>query len=137
MWRDLEWFEVKFKCIKCGVCCVGTEMELLAEDIRRLIEAGYRLEDFAVEKDGVYRLKNVDGRCVFYDAESRRCKIYSIRPVGCRLYPLIYDGSGVDVDKTCPTWHTVPRSELERLGRYVAQFVEESRLTKVRIRLKI
>lgn len=137
MWSSLQWFEVKFRCIKCGICCVGTEMELLAEDIRRIVEAGYKLEDFAVERDGVYRLKNVDGHCVFYEPTSRSCKIYPIRPVGCRLYPLIFDGRGVDVDKTCPTWDTVPRSELERLGDYVEKFVEESRLTKLKLRLKL
>lgn len=137
MWRDLGWFEVKFRCIKCGVCCIGTEMELLAEDIRRIEAAGFKLEEFAVEKDGVYRLKNVDGHCVFYEPESRSCKIYHIRPVGCRLYPLVYNGERVEVDKTCPTWDTVPRSEVERLGPYVVKFLEEVKLAKVKIRLRL
>lgn len=137
MWRDPTWFEVKFKCIECGICCIGTEMELLAEDIERITSAGFKLEDFAVEKDGIYRLKNVDGHCVFYDTSTRRCKIYDIRPVGCRLYPLIYDGEKVDVDRTCPTWHTVSKGEIQRLAPYVVKFLEDVRKTKIRIRLKI
>ena len=43
LWERPEWFEVKFRCIKCGVCCVGTEMELLAEDIERITARGYKL----------------------------------------------------------------------------------------------
>ncbi|MEM0463979.1 MAG: YkgJ family cysteine cluster protein [Pyrobaculum sp.] len=137
MWRDLGWFEVKFRCIKCGICCIGTEMELLAEDIRRIEAAGFKLEEFAVERDGVYRLRNVDGHCVFYDPESRSCKIYDIRPVGCRLYPLVYNGERVEVDKTCPTWDTVPHSEVERLGPYVVKFLEEVKLAKIKIKLRL
>jgi Predicted Fe-S-cluster oxidoreductase len=133
MWKRLEWFEVKFRCIMCGICCIGTEMELLAEDIERIAARGYRVEDFAEEKDGIYRLKNIDGHCVFYDPKTRTCKIYDIRPVGCRLYPLVYDGRSVTVDKTCPTWDTVPRSEIERLGPYVLRFLDEVKLTKIKL----
>ncbi|MCU7787420.1 YkgJ family cysteine cluster protein [Pyrobaculum sp. 3827-6] len=137
MWRDLKWFEVSFRCIKCGICCVGTEMELLAEDIERITSAGYRLEDFAVEKDGVYRLRNVDGHCYFYDPASRSCKIYDIRPIGCRIYPLIFDGEKVDVDRTCPTWHTVPRREVERLAPYVVKFLNDAKIAKIKIKLRL
>lgn len=107
-------------------------MELLAEDIERISAAGYR--DFMVEKD-VYRLKNVDGHCVFYNPADRSCKIYPIRPVGCRLYPLVYAGDAVEVDRTCPTWGTVSRREIERLSPYVVKFVEEAKLAKIKIRL--
>lgn len=137
MWQDARYFEVKFKCITCGICCLGTEMELLAEDIERIISLGYRLEEFAVERDGMYRLKNVDGHCVFYDPSTRLCKIYQNRPVGCRLYPLVFDGERVSVDRTCPTWHTVSRRELERLGPYVVRFLQDARLAPVKVRLKI
>ena len=137
LWERPEWFEVKFRCTRCGICCVGTEMELLAEDIERITARGYKLEEFAEEKDGVYRLKNVDGHCVFYDPEKRLCKVYDIRPVGCRMYPLVYDGKSVTIDRTCPTWNTVPRSEIERLAPYVLKFLEDVKLAKVKIRLRI
>ncbi len=61
--------------------------------------------------DGVWRLRNVDGHCVFYDPDSKRCRIYESRPIGCRLYPpLNYDDEeGAVVDKACPpAWRTVP-----------------------------
>ncbi|MEZ0320185.1 MAG: YkgJ family cysteine cluster protein [Pyrobaculum sp.] len=137
LWDKPEWFEVKFRCIKCGICCIGTEMELLAEDIERIVAAGYKLEEFAIEKDGVYRLRNVDGHCVFYDPLSRSCKIYDIRPVGCRLYPLVYDGVEVTVDRTCPTWDTVPRREIERLAPYVLKFLNDVKTAKIRIKVRL
>lgn len=135
-WRSPEFFEVKFKCIKCGICCIGTEMELLPEDIERITALGYKLEEFAVEKDGIYRLRNVDGHCVFYDPATSTCKIYSHRPIGCRLYPLVFDGREVYVDKTCPTWHTIPRKEVERLGPYVKRFVEDVKTAPIVVKLR-
>jgi Fe-S-cluster containining protein len=62
VWKRPEWFELKFSCIRCGICCVGTEMELLAEDIERITARGYKLEEFAEERDGIYRLSDVPPR---------------------------------------------------------------------------
>jgi len=41
-------------------------MELSSDDIKRLVDAGYRPEDFIIILDGVPRLRNVDGWCYFY-----------------------------------------------------------------------
>lgn len=51
---------------------------------------------------GERHLRNYDGACVFL--EEGQCNIYSFRPEGCRLYPLIYDQSrdGVMIDPECP-----------------------------------
>lgn len=57
-------------------------MPLTNKDMDRIESAGYR--GFHES----YQLMNVDGRCFFLD-ESGRCRIYDIRPKGCRLYPLI------------------------------------------------
>jgi Fe-S-cluster containining protein len=45
-----------------------------------------------------------DGACVFlrYEGNLPRCSIYEIRPVACRLYPLIPSGSRLKVDPLCP-----------------------------------
>lgn len=133
---DAAFFEVKFHCIRCGGCCVGTEMELLPEDIERIVSLGHKIEEFAVFDGERWRLRNVDGHCVFYDKATGLCKIYENRPIGCRLYPLQVSDDGVYVDKQCPTWHTVPRSELERLGPYLPLFVKRSLETSLWIRLR-
>jgi len=134
---NLHDYEVKFRCIKCGICCAPTEMELLPDDIERIESLGYRFEDFAeVRDDGTVRLRNVDGHCVFYDPASRSCKIYEHRPIGCRLYPVIYVDGSVGVDKLCPTWYTVRRSELKRLEPLVRDFVNRAKYTSVVIKLR-
>ncbi len=88
----------------CGKCCYYTEMILLPRDIERIKKLGYRLEEFIVYREGIPRLRNIDGHCIFLDPSTNKCMIYSDRPLGCRLYPLIYDlelGEPV-IDPYCP-----------------------------------
>ena len=77
-------------------------MPLTSSDINRILRLGYKLEDFAVKVGGEWRLKNINGKCVFLGDEG--CRIYPYRPLGCRLYPLVYDeASGTArFDELCP-----------------------------------
>jgi len=109
-------------CIKCHKCCIGTEMILLPSDIERIERHGYR--GFYEFRDGFYRLRNVDGRCVFL--RSGRCSIYEIRPLGCRVYPLIIVGEGVvEVDSFCPLSRRIPCEEIVEGVEELKRFVEE------------
>lgn len=92
-------------------------MELSSEDVERLEEKGYRLEEFAVIDDGVIRLRNVDGYCVFYSRADKKCKIYEKRPIGCYLYPVVYlANEGVIIDELCPMGQTISEKELRTKG---------------------
>ena len=69
-------------------------MLLLEDDVQRIVSLGFKEGSFAVESDGFKVLRNSSnsnsiGRCVFHDGE--QCTIYSNRPAGCRLYPIIFD----------------------------------------------
>jgi len=93
-------------------------MPLTRIDIERISRQGYRFKDFVVKRRRERRLKNRDGRCVFLGDNG--CIIYSFRPEGCRLYPLIYnenDGKGV-VHDFCPYGHEfkVSREDIEKLN---------------------
>lgn len=91
------------KCLSCGECCRNTEMILVEEDVRRLERLGFSAEAFSERRGGFLRLKNVDGRCVFYDAKSGKCLVYPYRPLGCRVYPLVFDEErGAVLDEDCP-----------------------------------
>ncbi|HIP56687.1 MAG TPA: YkgJ family cysteine cluster protein [Ignisphaera aggregans] len=95
-------FEHTF-CQYCLRCCINTEMILLRSDIERISRYGFDPTHFAEKRGRFIKLKNVDNHCVFLDPQSRRCTIYEIRPLGCRLYPLIYvEGIGVTLDSECP-----------------------------------
>jgi hypothetical protein len=76
-------------------------MPLTIRDIKRIRKEGYDPNDFIVEKNGQRQLKNLKGSCYFL--KKGYCTIYSHRPEGCRLYPLIYNPSKrtVIIDPLC------------------------------------
>ena len=103
------------QCSRCGVCCEKTEMLLSEADMARLKKAGYDPKGFMhVNCDGFVRLRNRGGYCVFYDCAGRHCRVYGLRPLGCRIYPVIYcEDEGVVVDNLCPMSWTVSRTQIK------------------------
>ncbi len=96
-------------------------MPLTDEDIRRIVSLGYKPKDFTVFRGGLWRLRNIDGRCVFL-GEDGMCKIYEHRPIGCRLYPLIeIDGRCVVDAEYCPYAYMISEEEVKRFCRDVIQ----------------
>ncbi len=86
----------------CYQCCLETRMPLLQEDIERIEKKGFPADTFS-EKDGDFIvLKNRNGACVFL--KKSQCTIYSFRPTGCRLYPLVFDidQDKITIDLECP-----------------------------------
>jgi Fe-S-cluster containining protein len=112
-------------CLRCGVCCTETEMLLSTEDIERLERKGYPREFFVLlDREGYAKLRNKQRHCVFYDVEKRRCKVYGARPLGCRLYPVIYDeDEGIVVDGICRAEGKFSERFLERKGRKVLRLL--------------
>ena len=114
------------RCSNCGICCEETVMELSSEDIERLEENGYRLEEFAVIDDGVTRLRNVDGYCYFYIRVDKKCQIYEKRPLGCYLYPVVYlANEGAIVDELCPMGQTISEQELKTKGKILNELLKK------------
>jgi Fe-S-cluster containining protein len=68
-----------------------------------------------VNKKGFAQLRNKKGYCIFYDTEKVACKVYEKRPMGCRIYPVVYsEDDGVVADDLCPERLTVTEAEIER-----------------------
>ncbi|NVM17602.1 MAG: YkgJ family cysteine cluster protein [Candidatus Lokiarchaeota archaeon] len=103
---------MKNKCVDCGNCCRETEMILSAQDVERIKKTdpkNLRTSNFVKKTvDGLLQLKNTDGYCVFFDAITKLCEIYAVRPQGCRFYPLIYDSD----KKICVLDQDCPRPEM-------------------------
>jgi len=103
---------MKNNCVNCGICCRETEMILSARDVDRIkndAPKNLRITNFVKKTvDGLFQLKNVDGHCVFFDPTTKLCKIYEVRPQGCRFYPLIYDSD----KRLCVLDQECPRPEL-------------------------
>jgi Fe-S-cluster containining protein len=102
-------------------------MLLSAEDIERLERRGYRKEFFVrFDRVGYAKLQNRQGYCVFYDAEKRRCKVRADRPLGCRIYPVIYDeAKGIVVDTICHAQSTVGEKQMAKRGKIVLKLLEK------------
>jgi len=101
-------------------------MELSSEDIERLEEKGFRLEEFAVIDDGVTRLRNVDGYCYFYSRADKKCRIYNDRPLGCYLYPVVYlANEGAMIDELCPMGQTISEQELRTKGKILDKLLKK------------
>lgn len=89
-------------------------MILLKDDVRRIVSLGFKEDFFAVEFRGFKKLRNNNGRCIFHDGE--QCTIYSNRPSGCRLYPVIFDEdlNHPVMDSLCPFRAEFPLSSKAR-----------------------
>jgi len=87
---------------KCIKCCIQTSMLLSNDDVEKIKNLGYNVNDFSRAKKGWLKLKNKNGKCVFHDGKI--CLIYDSKPEGCKLYPLIFskDYNSAIVDEECP-----------------------------------
>jgi Fe-S-cluster containining protein len=114
------------RCLRCGVCCRETEMLLSEKDIERLERKGYDRAFFVrFDSEGYATLRNHRGYCVFYDAEKKRCKVRAHRPLGCRIYPVIYDeDKGIIVDHICPSSGSVTEKQKAKRGEKVLKLLK-------------
>ena len=97
---------LRFKCKRCAVfCCKLGGPTLVENDIQRIKEAGYVIDDVLE-----YHARNVsrhasmaqsrlrkreDGSCIFLKFNERpkayECSIYDIRPALCRTFPFDFE----------------------------------------------
>lgn len=75
-------FTCNGKCSCCGQCC-GDILHLSKNEIKRIDEY---LKKHKVEETKRCILVDYDNTCPFRDNESKKCKIYSVRPDICRVY---------------------------------------------------
>ena len=112
----------------CAKCCIQTEMQLSLKDVERILDKGFKLKDFASKMKGGWQLKNREGRCVFM--KHNTCEIYSIRPEGCRLYPIVYndDLKRPLIDSLCPHGERfgIDSTKVARLEGLIKRIDEEN-----------
>ena len=91
------WYKdgLQFSCSGCGDCCTGSpgyvwvnqaEIDAMAVRVGLSTE---EFEDHYTRKIGARRsLKEFsNGDCVFFDHDTRHCKVYDLRPRQCRTWP--------------------------------------------------
>ena len=102
-------------------------MILSDADVKCVEAIGYDRQKFVhQDRHGFIRLRNYHGFCVFYNVERCRCIIYKHRPLGCRIYPVIYSKQeGIIVDDLCAMINTVSKIELRRKGRKLINLLQK------------
>ncbi|WP_297063045.1 YkgJ family cysteine cluster protein [Thermococcus sp.] len=99
---------VHFRCLYCLDCCRGRHIYLTLKDIEGIVKAGYDPQDFvtfSVEGDKirfVLAIREWDLGCVFHDPETGKCRIHSVRPLICRIYPFMVSRKPLGVDGEKP-----------------------------------
>lgn len=102
-------------------------MLLSNADITALKKLGYPARSFVhFSKNGTAQLRNNRGTCVFYNAEKHHCKVYRLRPLGCHIYPVIFnEEEGIVLDDLCPEKGTVSEKEKERKGKQLLKLLRK------------
>jgi hypothetical protein len=96
--NDRPWYGdgLRFTCTACGNCCTGApgyvwvnqeEISALAEIVG--VQDADEFERLYVRK--IFMRKSLreysNGDCVFFNGQTRRCKVYEARPRQCRSWP--------------------------------------------------
>jgi len=101
-------------------------MPLTMEDIRRITALGFKVDEFAIFNGYYWQLRNINGHCYFLNPKTNKCKIYPYRPIGCKIYPIIYiENIGVSVDSECPMAYTVTEKEIEEAAPILIRIIKE------------
>lgn len=94
------------KCESCqNRCCKNPLLTpvLLPSEEKKFKQYAVRIKTPFRE---MFVLKKKDGKCIFLDINTMKCKAYKKRPFECRLYPFLLDftkGVNVKLDKRfCP-----------------------------------
>jgi hypothetical protein len=75
-------------CLACGACCRRSRVVLEPSDRDRFRGAGVDTHAYLRTDGGQIVLRRApDGACVHFGA-GNRCKIYELRPRGCRVFPV-------------------------------------------------
>ncbi len=104
-------------CISCGgACCIGESgyIWVTLNEIKSISEKlNLSIEDFAkeylIKVNNRYSLKEyfdneLGYACIFFDKNSRKCKIYDTRPTQCKTFPFWKDFKNniLELTKECP-----------------------------------
>ncbi len=104
---------ILFECKRCGACCTtGDPIRLKHGDIAKIakhlkIPINKAIKKLTIpdpDKPEAFDFKHILP-CKFYDTKANVCKIYTVRPWSCRIFPFlgIYGSENqVKVHESCP-----------------------------------
>jgi uncharacterized protein len=121
---------LKFSCTGCGCCCTGAPGYVWVDDaeIEALSAAvGVDVKEFQqrfVRTVGSREslVEYANGDCVFFDGETRTCRVYDARPQQCRTWPfwqsnLVSPAAWEKTCERCPGCNRGPRTPLGKIRK--------------------
>jgi len=118
---------LRFTCTACGDCCTGApgyvwvnqeEISALTEAVG--LESTSEFEQLYVRNIGMRKsLREFpSGDCVFFDGQTRRCRVYEARPRQCRSWPFWNSNirAHQDWQRTCEVCPGSGKGRLYSLG---------------------
>lgn len=102
-------------CKRCGAQCCKLGGAIATEnEYRAIVETG-NPDYFEKVTDGVYQMKWIEpeGRCPYLKDDL--CSIYSVRPLGCRMFPVVHvQGIGPHYVRCELSYQLTPATIVER-----------------------
>ena len=119
--RQIDELLSKSYCRGCGKCCLPNPLnpaypgvEVVEDELERIIKrfhVSHRAIKNGTKKGGQIRnpyppyqvlsTKRLTQPCMFHDFKKKRCKVYQFRPLVCKIYPLIFNGSVISLKVNC------------------------------------
>jgi len=127
-------------CRGCGKCCLPNPrnpeypgVEIAEDELKKIVKhlkvshravkKGTKKGDQIRNPNPPYQVLNTKWLiqpCMFHDLKKKQCRVHELRPVVCKIYPLIFHYSVISLKVTCEYGKDLYRSLMEEL-RYNAQ----------------
>ena len=113
-------YDSKDICLECGGhCCKLGGVIVTKDEVEAIIERGFP-NHFIPLSDDVYGIEwGFEGRCNYLT--NGGCSIYPVRPLGCRMFPVVQTRSGEVILVECPLSFHLTKEELTKRVRILKQ----------------
>jgi len=125
----------KSYCRGCGKCCLPNPrnptypgVEVAEDELkaivkhcrvsRRAIKKGTKKGDQIKNPNPPYQVLNTKWLiqpCMFYDFKKKQCRVHQLRPLVCKIYPLIFNYSAISLKVNCEYGKDLYRSLMEEI----------------------
>lgn len=91
--RQTDFFEI---CSKCKIDCCRDARPPITSKRKQIIEEYLKRNGIAIEKpfsvaEYTFPREDASGHCVFYDKNSKKCKVHPVKPETCAAGPVTFD----------------------------------------------
>jgi len=91
--RQEDFFAI---CNNCKICCCQNVKPPITSERRKIIEEYLKEQQIPIQNPFIQTMytfprEDAEGYCVFYDKQTRKCKIHPVKPETCVAGPITFD----------------------------------------------